>query len=243
MQRLFAVALVALALPVATARADWWSDAGSSSAASRTPPRWSGSRGTTRRLIARSSRGRPPPGGSCPARAGATSPPCCTTSGASGRPTSRLARSRCSGCSTRTRAISAAARCRADGADILDADGVVYRAFAGHGLQFHPLANFARLNRLLADGERPRCGLPRGRADLTGRSPEGSADVGVLLPLRRRLPAVDVRNGAGGRGAGLRRGRRTTTSRARRTSRFRATSSRSRAAPGSGCTASATCPC
>jgi len=38
-----------------------------------------------------------------------------------------------------------------DGADILDADGVVYRAFAGHGLQFHPLGNFARLNRLLAD--------------------------------------------------------------------------------------------
>jgi hypothetical protein len=37
-----------------------------------------------------------------------------------------------------------------DGADILDADGVVYRAFAGHGLQFHPLGNFARLNRLLA---------------------------------------------------------------------------------------------
>ena len=40
-----------------------------------------------------------------------------------------------------------------DGADILDGDGVVYRAFAGHGLQFHPLANFARLNRLIADGD------------------------------------------------------------------------------------------
>ena len=38
----------------------------------------------------------------------------------------------------------------ADGSDILDADGVVYRAFAGHGLQFHPLGNFARLNSLLA---------------------------------------------------------------------------------------------
>ena len=38
-----------------------------------------------------------------------------------------------------------------DGSDIRDADGVVYRAFAGHGLQFHPLANFARLNRLLAN--------------------------------------------------------------------------------------------
>ena len=36
------------------------------------------------------------------------------------------------------------------GADILDADGVVYRAFPGEGLQFHPLGNFARLNSLLA---------------------------------------------------------------------------------------------
>jgi hypothetical protein len=33
--------------------------------------------------------------------------------------------------------------------DIAGADGVVYRYFAGHGFQFHPLANFARLNRLL----------------------------------------------------------------------------------------------
>jgi hypothetical protein len=40
-----------------------------------------------------------------------------------------------------------------DGANILDADGVVYRAFAGHGLQFHPLGNFARFDRLLAYGE------------------------------------------------------------------------------------------
>jgi D-glucuronyl C5-epimerase-like protein len=40
-----------------------------------------------------------------------------------------------------------------DGADILDADGVVYRAFAGHGLQFHPLANFSRFDRLLAYGK------------------------------------------------------------------------------------------
>jgi hypothetical protein len=40
-----------------------------------------------------------------------------------------------------------------DAANILDADGVVYRAFAGHGLQFHPLANFARFDRLLAYGD------------------------------------------------------------------------------------------
>ena len=36
------------------------------------------------------------------------------------------------------------------GADVVDDDGVVYRAFAGRGLQFHPLANFARLNSLVA---------------------------------------------------------------------------------------------
>jgi hypothetical protein len=35
---------------------------------------------------------------------------------------------------------------RARNTDIEDADGVVYRFFAGHGFQFHPLANFARLN-------------------------------------------------------------------------------------------------
>jgi D-glucuronyl C5-epimerase-like protein len=32
--------------------------------------------------------------------------------------------------------------------DIYDADGVVYRSFPGHGLRFHPLGNFARLNAL-----------------------------------------------------------------------------------------------
>jgi hypothetical protein len=36
------------------------------------------------------------------------------------------------------------------GTDVQDAEGVVYRAFAGRGLQFHPLANFAKLNSLVA---------------------------------------------------------------------------------------------
>jgi D-glucuronyl C5-epimerase C-terminus len=35
------------------------------------------------------------------------------------------------------------------GRDAQDEDGVVYRAFPGHGLQFHPLANFAKLNSYL----------------------------------------------------------------------------------------------
>ena len=42
--------------------------------------------------------------------------------------------------------------------DIEDGDGVVYRYFAGHGFQFHPLANFARLNGLVRaeEGEAAR---------------------------------------------------------------------------------------
>jgi hypothetical protein len=35
------------------------------------------------------------------------------------------------------------------GRDVQDDEGVVYRAFSGHGLQFHPLANFAKLNSYL----------------------------------------------------------------------------------------------
>jgi hypothetical protein len=38
------------------------------------------------------------------------------------------------------------------GSDARDEDGITYRAVAGHGLQFHPLANFARLNALLNQG-------------------------------------------------------------------------------------------
>jgi peptidoglycan hydrolase-like protein with peptidoglycan-binding domain len=41
-----------------------------------------------------------------------------------------------------------------DRLDIEDGDGVVYRYFAGHGFQFHPLANFARLNALVRAEER-----------------------------------------------------------------------------------------
>jgi hypothetical protein len=36
--------------------------------------------------------------------------------------------------------------------DISDADGIVYRFFPGHSFQFHPIADFARLNRLAAKG-------------------------------------------------------------------------------------------
>jgi peptidoglycan hydrolase-like protein with peptidoglycan-binding domain len=61
-----------------------------------------------------------------------------------------------------------------DQPDITDADGVVYRFFPDHGYQFHPIAEFARLNKLAArkrSNEVERLahalvarGLPQGRA-------------------------------------------------------------------------------
>ena len=36
--------------------------------------------------------------------------------------------------------------------DVLGADGALYRSFPGHGLQFHPLGNFARLNGIVSSG-------------------------------------------------------------------------------------------
>jgi hypothetical protein len=41
----------------------------------------------------------------------------------------------------------------ADGTDVAGADGTVYRFFTGHGLVFHPLANFAALNGLASKGD------------------------------------------------------------------------------------------
>ena len=38
--------------------------------------------------------------------------------------------------------------------DVVGAEGIVYRYFAGYGYQFHPLANFAHLNRLVSRGDR-----------------------------------------------------------------------------------------
>jgi peptidoglycan hydrolase-like protein with peptidoglycan-binding domain len=40
------------------------------------------------------------------------------------------------------------------GDDVVGKDGVVYRYFPAHGLQFHPIANFAYLNGLVRKGER-----------------------------------------------------------------------------------------
>jgi hypothetical protein len=43
---------------------------------------------------------------------------------------------------------------RSPPSDIADSDGVVYRFSKAHGFQFHPLANFAKLNRLAKQGQR-----------------------------------------------------------------------------------------
>lgn len=51
----------------------------------------------------------------------------------------------------------------AEGRDVLDADGVVYRLVPGHGHQFHPLANFARLNALVSQ-QRPAAARRLARA-------------------------------------------------------------------------------
>ena len=45
------------------------------------------------------------------------------------------------------------------GRDAQDEEGVVYRAFPGHGLQFHPLANFAKLNSYLGANRLDEAGL------------------------------------------------------------------------------------
>lgn len=44
-------------------------------------------------------------------------------------------------------------RVPAGGTDVIGAGGITYRFFAGQGLQFHPLANAAQLNALVAKGD------------------------------------------------------------------------------------------
>ena len=72
----------------------------------------------------------------------------------------------------------------------------------GHGLQLHPLANFGKLNGYW-QGKR-NADLRSLADDLVELAVErnGFLDLGVLLRLRRRLAAVDLRHGAGHRDAG-----------------------------------------
>ena len=88
--------------------------------------------------------------------------------------------------------------------DITDADGVVYRYFAGRCFEFHPLAEFVALNarayardRAGTKTARERPGPPRGPS---ARRPR----LGVLLRFRRRGRSVALGNGPGDGGAGIR---------------------------------------
>ena len=152
MQRLFAVALVAVVLPVATARADWWSDARlvQRGIAHAVQVEWitSDDAATYRAILSRST-------GAWRRLPGSRGSNLAAVLHDVGRQWQTYIAPRALALfgmlDTNTRYLGSGAM-PPDGANILDADGVVYRAFAGHGLQFHPLANFARLNRLLADG-------------------------------------------------------------------------------------------
>ncbi|MBA3366520.1 MAG: hypothetical protein H0U03_12195 [Actinobacteria bacterium] len=62
------------------------------------------------------------------------------------------------------------------GTDVADVDGVVYRAFAGRGLQFHPLANFGKVNAAVLSG-RGAEGLRHIYALLARGVPSGQATV------------------------------------------------------------------
>src|SRR5919106_2204857 len=71
------------------------------------------------------------------------------------------------------------------GRDVEGPDGVVYRAFAGRGLQFHPLANAARLNAHVSAGRAEEAGrlahalLERGVSRLRGTAWEYWFDYGA----------------------------------------------------------------
>ena len=95
-------------------------------------------------------------------------------------------------------------RLPAPGHDVADGLGVVYRSVPGRGLRFHPLGSFGQLNKYVSAGQRAVGNVARLRAARPRTRRPARADVGVRLPRRRRGPAVDVRDGAGRRGAGAR---------------------------------------
>ena len=77
---------------------------------------------------------------------------------------------------------------RPSGRDVFDDEGVVYRSFPDHGLQFHPLGNFGRVNGLgwravtrTQASSHMRCSSGRSRR-------RERAPLGVLLPLRGGRP-------------------------------------------------------
>src|SRR5262245_27694787 len=153
MQRLFVVALVAVALPISVARADWSSDAGlvKRGISHAVSVGWltTDDAALDRSILSRAtSTWRRLPG----SRSSNLAAVLHDVARQWQRYIAPRALTLFSMLDTNTRYLGSSAMPR-DGADILDADGVVYRAFAGQGLQFHPLGNFARLNRLLADDD------------------------------------------------------------------------------------------
>jgi len=151
MQRLFAVALVtAVLLPVSAARADWWSDARLVEKGIKHAVQvgWmtKDDAATDRRILSRAtSTWRKLPGARSTNLAGNLHDVALQWKAY----IAPRALALFSMLEINTTYLGADAM-PPDGADIRDADGVVYRAFSGHGLQFHPLGNFARLNKLLS---------------------------------------------------------------------------------------------
>ena len=89
--------------------------------------------------------------------------------------------------------------------DITDADGIVYRYFAGRCFEFHPLANFGALNAHVAAGNTEA--TPQLADALVARGiykPGGGVALGVLLPVLRRPAGRGRPDGAGRRRAGVR---------------------------------------
>jgi D-glucuronyl C5-epimerase C-terminus len=153
MQRLLVVALVAAVLPVSVARADWWSDARlvQKGIAHAVQVEWvtQDDAATYRAILSRATVAWRKLPGSRGTNLAAVLHDVARQWQAYIAP---RALALFGMLDTNTRYLGSDAM-PADGANILDADGVVYRAFAGHGLQFHPLGNIARLNRLLTDGD------------------------------------------------------------------------------------------
>ena len=153
MQRLFAVALVAAVLPVSAAQADWWSDArlAQRGITHAVKIEWvtPDDAARYRAILARATATwRKLPGARSTNLAGNLHDVARQWQAY----IAPRALALFSMLETNTTYLGADAM-PPDGADIHDADGVVYRAFSGHGLQFHPLGNFARLNKYVALGQ------------------------------------------------------------------------------------------
>ena len=109
---------------------------------------------------------------------------------------------------------------RRSGSTSTDADGVVYRFFAGSGLAFHPLANASRLNALVAAGSDDEARtLAAALAERAVAAADGATVWEYEFDFGERACSVDVGDGAGRDGAGARARRRRSTSRAARSRR------------------------